>query len=737
MLAAVLIVVPFMTGITLGWNNRDIGIPSAAGSASYNAGTGKWTVTADGNDIWAHSDNFHYVYTSLMGDGNLTARVVNLLGPGTNGWAKAGVMIREDLSPESKHATMAMTPTAGQAVAFQWRPVTGGISSTAHSGSMTFPYWVRIERIGNFFTGYHSPDGITWTFQGTAFIPMGINTYIGLAVTSHQEGVLRTAEFDNVAVAGEIGMGTTFTYQGRLIDANGPGDGLYDFRFKLYDSNDALQGSVVDINDLDVIDGYFTTELDFGSIVFNGAARWLDIGVRPGNSTGGFTSLSPRQEITPVPYSLQTRGIFVDNAGNVGIGTKNPQARLSLGAEVPPALKKLAVWDGTDDFYGFGADWGRMTIYTNDEEKMTITDTGNVGIATTAPGQKLDVDLGNIVVQGTGSFDAIGEEGILYLGSIHNYIKGVYGFGVKVGAYGVGDVLSIEELSGRVGIGTTSPSYKLDVAGQVNLNKGGTGTALRVNGMEALWSDGNYFSWGYGGTANYFADNVGIGTITPQEKLHVSGRARFDLGTGQINVSTPGGWPGLIAFSQNGHRRDITYDNSGVSITVSSTAAAPTISNGVRIFEDGKVAVKILQITGGSDMAEPFGVKETDAVKAGMVLSIDAENAGKLKISQKAYDRCVAGIISGAGGVEPGMLMTQTGSIADGDYPVALTGRVYCFADASYGKIQPGDLLTTSDTPGHAMKVVDYTRAQGAVLGKAMTKLDEGRGMVLVLVTLQ
>ncbi len=341
------------------------------------------------------------------------------------------------------------------------------------------------------------------------------------------------------------------------------------------------------------------------------------------------------------------------------------------------------------------------------------------------------------MVQGTGSFDETGEEGTLYLGSIHHYIKGVHGYGVKLGTYGVGDVLSIKELSGHVGIGTTTPSYRLDVAGPVNLNKGATGTALRVDGMEALWSDGTYFSWGYGGTANYFADDVGIGTSNPQEKLHVSGRARFDLGTGQINVSTPGGWPGLIAFSQNGNRRDIAFDNSGMSISVSSTASAPSISNGIRIFEDGKVAVKILQITGGSDMAEPFDVKETDAAKAGMVLSIDPENPGKLKISQKAYDRCVAGIISGAGGVEPGMLMTQSGSVVDGDYPVALTGRVYCFVDASYGKIMPGDLLTTSDTPGHAMKVENYTKAQGAVLGKAITKLDEGRGLVLVLVTLQ
>jgi hypothetical protein len=108
-----------------------------------------------------------------------------------------------------------------------------------------------------------------------------------------------------------------------------------------------------------------------------------------------------------------------------------------------------------------------------------------------------------------------------------------------------------------------------------------------------------------------------------------------------------------------------------------------------------------------------------------------------LKLSDKAYDRCVAGIISGAGGINPGMIMGQSGSLADGEFPVALTGRVYCWADASSGPIRPGDLLTSSDLPGHAMKVVDYTRAQGAVIGKAMSALDEGQGLVLVLVSLQ
>ena len=214
----------------------------------------------------------------------------------------------------------------------------------------------------------------------------------------------------------------------------------------------------------------------------------------------------------------------------------------------------------------------------------------------------------------------------------------------------------------------------------------------------------------------------------------------FNVGGGSIAVTTPGGWPGMIAYSPNGHRRDVHFYNDQISITLSDSASPSPNTNGIRIYENGNVAVKVLQITGGSDLSEEFDVrpgKEDLLPSPGMVVSIDPENPGDLIISNKPYDHMVAGIISGAGGVKPGMLMGQKGSEADGTNPVALTGRVYCRADASKGKISPGDLLTTSETAGHAMKVTNYARAQGAILGKAMSSLESGRGLVLVLVTLQ
>jgi hypothetical protein len=152
--------------------------------------------------------------------------------------------------------------------------------------------------------------------------------------------------------------------------------------------------------------------------------------------------------------------------------------------------------------------------------------------------------------------------------------------------------------------------------------------------------------------------------------------------------------------------------------------------------ESGRLTTSIVEITGGADLSERFQVHGI-RIEPGMVVSIDAKRPGALVISTRAYDRAAAGIISGAGGVNPGMLMGQSGSLADGEYPVALTGRVYCWADASEGPIQPGDLLTTSETAGYAMRVGNYEKARGAIIGKAMTSLESGTGLVLALLTLQ
>jgi hypothetical protein len=153
------------------------------------------------------------------------------------------------------------------------------------------------------------------------------------------------------------------------------------------------------------------------------------------------------------------------------------------------------------------------------------------------------------------------------------------------------------------------------------------------------------------------------------------------------------------------------------------------------VIGGNKTSVRVLEITGGADLAEPFPMKEEE-IEKGAVVIIDDEHPGRLQRSTRAYDTRVAGIISGANGINPGISLKQEGALDQGQN-VALSGRVYVKADASFGAIKPGDLLTTSDNPGHAMKVTDHARAQGAILGKAMSALAEGTGLVLVLVTLQ
>jgi hypothetical protein len=154
----------------------------------------------------------------------------------------------------------------------------------------------------------------------------------------------------------------------------------------------------------------------------------------------------------------------------------------------------------------------------------------------------------------------------------------------------------------------------------------------------------------------------------------------------------------------------------------------------------GNVAIQnssrdtIIELGEGLDYAEGFDVSDETGIAPGTVLVIDPDHPGQLTMSDTPYDHKVAGIVAGAQG------MGSAVRLGPGrfDHDVALAGRVYCNVDATQTGVEPGDLLTTSDTPGYAMKATDYARAQGAILGKAMESLGKGqKGQILVLVTLQ
>jgi len=141
----------------------------------------------------------------MEGDGEMTARVVDI-GTGSNAWAKGGVMIRETLEPGSMHAMTVVTGGNGGGAGFQRRPTTGAGSTSNHDPNPTVspPHWVRIVREGDTFTGYLSLDGVNWNEQGSETISMAQNVYVGLCVTSHAAGEVRSFTFDNVNYSGEI-----------------------------------------------------------------------------------------------------------------------------------------------------------------------------------------------------------------------------------------------------------------------------------------------------------------------------------------------------------------------------------------------------------------------------------------------------------------------------------------------------------------------------------------------------
>jgi hypothetical protein len=169
---------------------------------------GTYTMTASGADIWSvngvEADEFHFAYKTLSGAGSIVTKVNSVQN--TNGWAKAGVMIRESLNPDSAHAFACITPANG--VAFQYRPSTSGTSGNYNQTGVAAPYWVKLERnISGLFTVSHSANGTSWqpvTGATAQTIPMGSNVYIGLALTSHDAALTCQAVFSNVTTTGNV-----------------------------------------------------------------------------------------------------------------------------------------------------------------------------------------------------------------------------------------------------------------------------------------------------------------------------------------------------------------------------------------------------------------------------------------------------------------------------------------------------------------------------------------------------
>jgi hypothetical protein len=179
------------------WRDADIGSTKFGGWATWNAGSGTFGVNASGSDIFGTADALHYVYQPITGDSEIIARVTAVQD--TDGWAKAGVMFRESLAANARHAFMLVT--AGNGTGFQDRPTAGGLTTSSNfTAAATAPYWVRLVRAGNTFTGFRSADGVTWTQVDSQTVAMNATVFVGLAVTAHNNVNVNTSTFTHVTV---------------------------------------------------------------------------------------------------------------------------------------------------------------------------------------------------------------------------------------------------------------------------------------------------------------------------------------------------------------------------------------------------------------------------------------------------------------------------------------------------------------------------------------------------------
>jgi hypothetical protein len=358
---------------------------------------------------------------------------------------------------------------------------------------------------------------------------------------------------------------------------------------------------------------------------------------------------------------------------------------------------------------------------------------------------------------------------------------GVFGLTVTPGAAGV---FGSNNNTAGVGVQGNGPE-----AGISGFSKGGAG----VRGFSDQ-GDGAFTQTGSSSHVGLFGNNIstdaasgggagGAGVFGLTVSPDAAGVFGSNNGSSGVGVQGSGPTAGVSGFSESGNGVR-AFSNHGDAIAGfanessrngifgrnSATNAAPSghdapIGNGVFGFTDvpnasgvvgavaatntdgagvcgiGPIAGRFfgdvivtgdVQLT-GADLAEHFETAGTATVEPGTVMVIDGVD--QVRVSDTPYDQRVAGVVSGAGEYQPGVVLDHQGAVGSRQ-PLALVGKVNCKVDASFGPVQTGDLLTTSLTPGHAMRADDAARSYGAVLGKAMAPLTEGTGLLPVLVTL-
>ncbi len=458
---------------------------------------------------------------------------------------------------------------------------------------------------------------------------------------------------------------------------------------------------------------------------------------------------------TGIPGSRN--GITIDESGRVGIGTSVPDgllhlsslgrielildadtnnggpedqnARIVLKQDGGTVAARIGYRDALNKLEIMQEYGDSLILGTNNTDRVTITNAGNVGIGTgsASPTEKLDV-AGSVRAFDEGDGDSVRIGSLASLG--HGVSTDIFRPGIP-----------------PLGLPTTSRSV---------VAYDGTSLRLLANSTSAFPPGAIPSTSGINILNN---GNVGIGTTEPDASLEVkrnstSGTPQLKLTESEADFSrlTFANTENSRVWSIAGRTRDESVngfpaDNlnffhslagNGLSIQVGASGVAwvgiGTTSPQARLDVRGRTRTDVLEIT-GADLAEKFPVSEE--AKPGTVVAIDPHHPGQLRVARGVYNRRVAGVVSGANGLSVGVVLGNLPGHEDAP-PIAMSGRVWTLCDASDSAIEPGDLLTTSTTPGHAMKATDFAKAQGAVIGKSMTTLKSGEtGLVLVLVSLQ
>jgi hypothetical protein len=258
-----------------------------------------------------------------------------------------------------------------------------------------------------------------------------------------------------------------------------------------------------------------------------------------------------------------------------------------------------------------------------------------------------------------------------------------------------------------------------------------TGGGYGVSGS----TNSNYQSGPTGGTAGVWGDNSGTGIGvkgTSSGGDAVVGYSKAQNHAGVSAVNTGGGF-GVWATGQIAGHFQGDVEVIGKLTAEDITGALVTCLNGLKLIGDLTCVGGDIVLANG-DCAEDFEMSGAADIDPGTVVVIDS--GGAFKQCDRPYDKRVAGVVSGAENCKPGIILGRQ-QLQENKRPVALVGKVFCKVDAGYSPIEVGDLLTTSPTPGHAMKASDQGCAFGAVLGKALKPLASGLGIVPVLVALQ